>query len=145
MSYTDNLRDFCSDCRQKASEYAYEAKKKATKSKNYLNNKHGISVSGFKDRYDKYNTLVSSKTGGFKSKISKKWNDAWSNYVNYFAWSWAPWILAYGLIWSVGAWGLGLIEPNPKYIVGTGILWYGVRQELPELYHTFRGKSQIEG
>lgn len=149
MSYITNLRDSCSDLKdrilEKYSSLRHSGKKRYSKSRNYLSNKHGVSREGIKSKYNKYTKPISSKKRGFQNKLGDKWQNTWSTYANYFVWGWTPWVLAYGTIWAAGSWGLGLIEPYPRYIIGAGIAWYGIKQELPELYHAFKGRSQIEG
>lgn len=144
MSYINDLRDSCSELKDRALEkltsYNRSSKKKYGKTKNYVSNEYGLSREGVKEKYNNYTKPIVSKKRGFENKLKQKWRDSWSTYANYFVWNWTPWVLSYGAMWAIGAWGLGLIDPSPRYILGGGILWYGIRQELPELYHAFKGK-----
>lgn len=136
MFEIDHLRDFYD-----------RLDKKYQKKKNYLHNRYGLSASGVKDKASASKDRVSKSYRNSKNTFKNKWNNKWKHYKDYFVWDLAPWVLAYGTpLAFIGANVIGdPVSFSPRWVLTTGLSWYFVKQELPELADDFRGRSSIEG
>lgn len=148
MARIDKLKSFYKSKKDQMSSVVYDfadnAYKKSKRTKNYLVNRHGVSLDGVLSGMQKSKNIVRRNTQGFANKLSDKWDNRWKYYKNYFLYDLSPWVLVYGAAINFMFSQFGLIELSLGKSAASGLGFYFVKQELPELIQDIRYRT-VEG